>query len=88
MTRDEAIDKYEVFFEGLLINAWSEGRTGPAQAQFCRKIVPDVRKFLGLVFDEAMRHSAEEHRKLLPRDKSASGLFGDQPKKKGKHDVE
>jgi len=87
MTRDETIEKFELELEGMMLTSWSEGRTGAAQAQFCRRMVPDVRKILGLVFDEAMRHSAEEHKKLLPSDKPTAGLFGD-AKKKGKHDVE
>lgn len=84
MTKDEILDQYDSAFAGMLLDSWSQQRTGEAQIIFLRRIAPRSREMLSRLFDEAVRCGREDQAKFLGNDGPTKELFGTEPKKKGR----
>lgn len=85
MTKEEAVEQYEHTFGGMVLDSWSQNRTGEAQLLFAKRIAPKVREMLSRLFDDAMRIAAADQAKFLPDNskRDVNELFGNE-KKKGK----
>lgn len=64
MTRDEAIEKHEHQFAGMVLDAWSQQRTGEAQVIFVRMILAKARRPLGEAYDAGYKAATEEFERL------------------------
>jgi len=78
-SREETIDEHEHEIMGMVLDAWTESRTGAQITLFQRWIKPRVRAKLGAMYDAAMTTFQEEFDKATKKPE-AKELF-EEPKK-------
>lgn len=82
MTKEEAIEAAEHLFAGMVLDSWSQARTGEAQLLFVRGIMGRVKKELMVVYDRGFKAAQDDAALLNKPTAGANELFGE--KKKGK----
>lgn len=80
-SREETIDEHEHEIMGMVLDAWTERRSGADIVLFQRAIKGRVRAKLGAVYDAAMIQFQEEFDKAT-KNGPTKELFG--PEKKGR----